>query len=887
MRRIFLDLLALCYPREFRSRYGKDLRSTAQQILTEGQQRSPLFRVWVRVRLSADALSQGLAERFRSLTWGSPKAPALFSDLRQAVRSLFRRPGFTALSALTLSLGIAAVTVVFGLFNAVLLQPLPFHEPDRLVGLWHAAPGLRPDDINQSPASYFLYRDHTESFSNLGLWDNSQATVTGLSEPTRVGRMIVTEGFLPTLGFPLAVGRGFTRDDDRPGAPGTTILTNGFWKTEFGGDPNVVGRTISLDGEPHQVIGVLEDGFVFPRPALLTPARFDRGSVMNGDFSYQIIARLSDGVTLDQAQADLERALPRLATDFAGSLTPATLRDGRFRPVVRSLRDDFVGDAAAPLWVLLGVVGVVLLIACANVGNLYLVRAEGRHQEIALRTAMGASRTNILRTYLLESTALAILGGVLGVCFAALGIKVLVAQGPNLLTQIPNLGVSLPVLGFAFAVSVFSGILFGLLPFVRSGGTDLVSALKEGSKGAGFGRSGRRLRNGLVVAQVAMALVLLVGSGLMVRSFAAMTEVHPGFEDPDQLMTVTLGLAEGSHPDQNQTILAHQAISQALAALPGVTGTGASTSVSLDGRDSHNSLHFEAFPLAPGDLPAVHRVKYVAGDYATTMGIPLVAGRNLSWDDIHERRRAVVVSEDLALRYWSNPTLALGQRLGFDSGDWWEIVGVTGAIHDDGLHLPTVPIVYFPMAGRRADGSDYVIRTMTHVVRTPQGPRLLPEIRSAIWSVDSDLPLDNLGSHGEVVSASLAQTAFSMALLLASGAIALLLGTVGIYSVVSYLVSQRTRELGVRMALGASRNAVGRLVVRSGMGLVAIGIGLGLIGAVGLGSLMEAALFGVTPTDPVTYVSVAFGLSAVALIATWLPARRAARVDPVVALRWE
>jgi putative ABC transport system permease protein len=910
VRHIVLRTLLLFYPRAFRERFGDDLIVMMEEIVGPEKRNGARVGVLPWLRVCWDAATQGSVERATSLSqWVQSRiAPSpishtgpqsrsattggtigfldvLATDARQALRSLLMRPGFTLVSALTLAMGIGATTTVFSIFNAVLLQPLPFSEPHRLVALWHAAPGLRPDEINQSPASYFLYRDNNRVFDDLGLWDRGRATITGLDEPQLLASLTVTEGFLPTLGFPMALGRRFTSEDDRPGATGTVVLNHAYWQSEFGSDTDVLGRTLSVNGEPHEVIGVLAPGFPFPEHAILTPARFDRSTVINGDFSYQIIARLQPEVTLDAAQADLERILPRLATEYRGNLTPSVLREGRFTPVVRELRDDFVGDASGPLWILLGTVGIVLLIACANVGNLYMVRAESRQQEVALRTALGAGRGSIVRYFLMESTMLGLLGGAVGLSMAFGGVRMLQRFGPEVLQRVQGLGIDTSVLFFTLGISLLSGLLFGLLPIARYGRPDLVSALKAGGRSSSGGPQQHRMRNGLVVAQIALAMILLVGSGLMLRSFQAMTSVDPGFERPEELVTVSLSFPRIVVPDAATVARQHEEILRALAGIPGVRSSGATTSVPMDGRDSHNSIHFEDFPVASDDLPAVHRTKSIGGDYSETMGIPLVAGRTLTWADLSDRTRRVVVSEDLALRYWPDASSALGRRLGYAPNDWYEIVGVTGPVHDDGLHASAVPIIYFPMVTTNGAGEVAVQRTLTHVVRSTAGSDVVPAVREAIWSINPNLPLAGLGTHAEVIRHSLGQTAFAMGTLAVSAAIALLLGTVGMYSVIAYIVSQRSREIGVRMALGADRDSVGRLVLRHGANLAGMGVGLGILGAFAFSHILSSALFEVSPADPATYAVVAVILTCVSLIACYVPARRATRVDPAIALR--
>jgi len=909
----YLGALLLFYPRGFRERYGAAILAGLREMYEEVR---PGAGLWQHLRLGisafADSANHGLRERLSRLgRWvrtGSPSGRAgsgrgngpmspgphapfefITRDARHALRALLKRPSFTLVTVVTLGIAIGANAAIFTLVYRVLIQPLPFPEQDRIVSLWHMAPGLRPDEINQSPATYFLYRDGTRVFGDIALWDNASSTITGSGEPQTVRAMIVTASYLPVLGFPMAAGRGFMDADGTPGAPNTVVLTYDYWQNGFGSDTGIVGSTLNVDGEPTEVIGVLGRDFPMRMYQLLRPARLDRATALSGDFSYQVIARLSPGVTTEDARADLARLLPDLPTRFGGSITPAVFEQARFSPVVRPIRDDVVGDLEGPLWVVFGAVAMILLVAAANVANLFLARAEGRQREVALRTALGAGRSAVVRFFMIESVLLGLMGGALGLVVASGAVRGLLALSPETSELVPDLGLNPVVMIFTLGVSVLTGALMGALPLTRYGSPDVVAALKGGD---GTNRSGDRrapgtgLRGALVVTQVGLALVLLVGSALLLRSYQAMKFVDPGFDAPDELVTVRVSISQLSADLPTEITETHRRIQAALAALPGATSVGASSSVTMDGRDSHNPIFVEDFMPDAGAQPPMFRVKDIMPGYTETMGIRLLAGRTLTDADLQDLSRRVVVSEGFAARFWPDAPSAVGRRIGFQPGQWWEIVGVVEPVLDDGMDRPAVAMAYFPMTGVGSSGQAYSRRTLTHVVRSPRGRDLLPEVRAAVWAVDPQLPL-SLSTQTETVELTLVRTAFIMGMLGLSAALALLLGTVGIYGVISYMVTQRTREIGVRMALGATSSGVSRLVVGQGLGLAAWGVGLGLVAAIGITRVLLSFLFGVSALDPVTFVAVPIGLLAVAALASWVPARRAARADPGTILRWE
>jgi predicted permease len=813
---------------------------------------------------------------------------------RYVLRKLARAPLFTAVSVVTLALGIGPNTAIFSIVNGVLLRPLPFEEPESLVGAWHTAPGLGFDLVNQSPATYFTYREESRILEDIGMWDNSQVSVTGLEEPEEVEAMLVTDGTFPILRVQPAIGRAFTAEDDSPDSPETVILAHAYWQRRFGADPGVLGGTLRIDGKPKEIIGVMPAGFRFLRfdPALFLPFRFDRSEVYVGNFRYQAVARLKPGTTIEQANADVDRMIPMTVEKFPKGITLANLREAEFGPRVRPLKEDVVGDVGKVLWVLLGTVGVVLLIACANVANLFLVRAEGRQQELAVRTALGADRRQLARELLLESVTLGILGGLAGLLLAIAGIRLLVAIGPESLPRLGEIAIDPSVLLFTLGISVFAGLLLGLLPVIKFGSLNLVSALKEGGRGGSEGKERHRARSALVVSQIALALVLLIASGLMIRSFQALKRVHPGFERPEEVMTLRIFIPEAEVEDKVQVARTHQQILERINAIPGLDSVGLSSSITMDGWDSNDAIYVEGFlPASEDQIPPIRRFKWISENYFETMGNPVLAGRPITWADTYDYARVVVVTENFAREYWGEPTEAVGKRIKQNMDDpWREIVGVVGNVHDDGVGEDATAVVYWPMLVTDFWGEELVTRrAMAYAIRTTRtgSPSLFQELRQAVWSVNPNLPLANVRTLEEILEESMARTSFTLIMLGIASGVALLLGAVGIYGVISYVVSQRTQEIGVRIALGAKKADVIRLVLRHGLLLTGAGLLLGLGVSVGLTRLMAALLFGVSPADPATYGAVSASLAGIALLASYLPARRAASLDPTEALRWE
>ena len=811
----------------------------------------------------------------------------LWRDLRYTVRLALKQPGFAAVAVLTLALGIGATTAIFSVVYGVLLKPLPFGEPDRLVGMWHRAPELGFDVFQQSPATYFTYRKENRVFEDVGMWvPFPDVSITDRGEPERVQALYVTDGTLPILKVHPLLGRLFTKADDTPGSPDRTVLTYGYWQRRFGGARDIVGQTVTIDAKSFEVIGVLPSsfGFLDRNPAVLLPLRLNPAGTNLGGFSYNAIARLKPDVTITQANDDVARMIPLVWERFPPQPGEQEIR---LRPNVRPMSDDVIGDVRRVLWILLGTVGIVLLIACANVANLFLVRAEGRRRELAVRTALGASRGRLARALFTECVMLGLAGGLLGLVLARAGIGLLVWLAPSGLPRVGEIGLHPVVLLFTLATTIVAGLLFGLIAVLKFGAPS-VTALEEGGRAASEGPQRHRTRNMLVVAQVALALVLLVVSGLMVRTFVALRHVDPGFTRPEQVQTFRVAIPATLVSDPEQTVRTHEQIAERLRQLPGVESVGMASSITMDGIYFNGSILVEEFPETGARARQFRRHKFIAPGYFQTMGNQVLVGRTITWRDTYQDTLVAVVSETLAREYWENPAGALGKRIRVSANQpWREIIGIVGNERDDGLNQAAPTIVYWPMASKRFLDQPFISRTMSYAVRSDRihSPGFLRELEHIVWSVNPNLPLANVQTLDEIRSDSMAQTSFALMMLVIAAAMALLLGVVGLYGVIAYIAAQRTREIGIRMALGAQMGDIRKMFLRHGLWLTTTGIAVGVGVALVLSRVMRALLFGVGATDPVTYAAVSAALAAVMLLAMYLPARRASRVDPIVALR--
>ena len=798
----------------------------------------------------------------------------LWQDLRYAARTFSKQPAFAGATVLTLALGIGASAAIFSVVYGVMLKPLPFPDPGQLVHLGHRSEATALEFWNHGPATYFTASDHQRVFEGLGAWESNQVSITGRGDPERVEALVVTHTMLPLLRVQPIRGRSFTSDDDAAGSPLRVMLSHGYWQRRFGG-ADAIGQLLQIDGAPAEIIGVLPSSFKFLRsqPAIVLPLQLDRADAFHIEFDFEALGRMKPGVTLEQANSDMARWI---------GLLPDVFDRLQFKPYATSLTDYVTGDVSRVLWILLAAVGIVLLIACGNVANLFLVRAEGRQQEFAMRAALGASRARIARGLLSESVVLALAGGAIGLVFAQAAIVALRAIAPAELPRIDDININPTVLLFTLIISLVSGVLFGLVALLRFGKPSSTS-LKEGGRSSTDAPGRLRVRNALVVAQVALALMLLIVSGLMIRTFIAMRNVQPGFTDPEQVQTFRVDIPDGLVSDDQQAARMHQSISERLRQVPGVASVGLSSSITMDGEDNGNPIDVEEFPRSPGQLGPLRRFKSIAPGYIETMGNHMAAGRTVTWTDILERRPVVVISEPLAREYWNEPARAVGKRVrGSSSDPWREIIGVTGAERDDGLNHPATPIVYWPMLSESYDW-----RGMAYAVRSSRvgNSGFLRELQRAVWSVNPNLPLAAVQTLDHIQSYSMAQTSFAMVMLAISASVALLLGVVGIYAVIAYVVAQRTREIGIRMALGARTIDVRGMFLRQALWLTMSGVAIGIAASLFVTDVLSSLLFGVGRLDPLTYVAVSAALTGVALVATHIPARRAAKVDPIIALR--
>jgi predicted permease len=723
-------------------------------------------------------------------------------------------------------------------------------------------------------------------------------SVTGTSEPEEVRTLFVTDGVLPMLGAQPMLGRVFSRTDGTPASPETVVLTAGYWRSRFGGDRSAIGRTLMLDSVPREIIGVLPDSFRFldRDVSLVVPYRFDRSKVFLGQFSYAAIARLKPGTSIDQASADVARMIPIALTRFppfpGGSVK--MFEEARLTPHVLSLKDDLVGDVRTVLWVLMGTIGLVLLIACANVANLLLVRAESRQQELAIRAALGAGSARIARELLLESITLGILGGVVGLGLAFGALRLLVALAPGNLPRLHDITLDVPVLLFTLGLSVVAGLLFGAIPVFKYAGGQLSTMLRGGGRTASASKERHRARNTLVVAQIALALVLLVGSGLMIRTFQALRDVHPGFVRPNEVQTLRLGIPDSQVKEEAAVVRMHQAIMDKVAAVPGVESVALASTVTMSGDGWHDPLFAQDRTYVESQIPPIRLFKFVSPGYMKTMGGSLIAGRDFTWADVYGLRPVAMVSDNLARELWGHPSAAIGKHVRpYANGAWREVVGVLSDMRDDGVNQKAATVAYWPLLMAdftpTRDTRAFVQRDVSYVIRSSRtgSSGFVNELGHAVWSINPNLPLADVRTLQDIYDASLARTSFTLVMLGIAGAMALLLGVAGIYGVISYSVSQRAREIGIRIALGAQAQTVTRMFVAHGFTLAVIGVAIGLSAAVGIMRLMSSLLFEVSPVDPLTYVMVSLALIAATIVASYVPAVRATMTDPIEALRSE
>ena len=815
-----------------------------------------------------------------------------FLPLRVLCRRAAAGPGFTLAAVATLAVGIGASIAIFSIVNAVLLRPLPVPDSERLVMLRHAAPGLgQLDELPLSDALYFLYAEESRTLGGVAAYRGEQASFTGPENPRRVQAARVTASFFEVMRTPPRLGRGFTPEDDRPGAAPVAVLAAGLWRTRFGADPGVVGRVVDVDGASVEVVGVMPPGFRFSRPAaeLWRPLGLDRDDTQLGAFGVNGVARLAAGSTLEQAQAELGAMTSDLADVFPDEGAAPVLANAGFRPLVARAREVVVGDVAATLWTLLGAAGFLLLIACANVANLFLVRSEARRGEVAVRAALGAGRGRLVGSVFAESLVLAVAGGLAALPLALLAVRLLVRFGPRELPRLDEISIDAAVLLFGLAASVAAGLLFGVLPAWRARAAAAAGRPAAGARGASAARERQLARRGLVVVQIALALTLLVGSGLSVRSFQKLAAVDPGF-DPADVLTFGLALPRrGYETDESRLAFHRQAVAR-LRALPGAAGAAAASTVPLGGEMSGSGHTVEGRPLADGEVPPVFTWKRVSPAYFDAMRVALVEGRVFDALDGERDAPVVVVSRAVARAQWPGESaLGKGIRLGGppaeEGEEWARVVGVVDDVRETALHEDPPPMVYYPIPGVVGGGG--VPPVMRYLVRVPNAAALAGAVRETVRALDPTLPVADVETLETLVGRARGERAFVMVLLVVAAALALLLGSVGLYGVVACAVAQRRREIAVRMAVGAQVADVRRLVLAEAGWMAGAGVAAGVVSAVALTRRLQALLFETAPLDPVVFGAVSLLLAAVCLLASWLPARRAAGIDPMTILRAE
>jgi predicted permease len=811
------------------------------------------------------------------------------------IRRLRQSPMFTLTTVVTLALGIGANAAIFSVLQGVLLKPLPYADPESLISVNHAAPGVEIPKAGISPFLYLTYRDQSRTLEDIGMYNSDDVSVTGLAEPEQILALNVTQSVLPILGVQPALGRLFSRQDDTPGSPRTALISHGYWQRRFGANPSAVGRRILVGGNAVEIIGVLPASFRFldRNVDLFRPLQWDRGKTLLGNFSFDALARLKPGVAMATVNADLTRLIP-VAIDafppFPGG-NKAMFHEARLSPILLPLKQELVGDIGKALWVLMGTIGVVLIIACANVANLLLLRTEGRQHELAIRLALGAGWQQIAGALILESVTLAALGGAAGLGLAYGAIRLLVAIAPANLPRLSEIAVDGRVMLFTAAVSLAAALLFGAAPAWKYAGPHVAQTLRAGGRSLSQSRERHRARSVLVVVQVGLALLLLIGSGLMIRTFQALRNVQPGFTNPEQLQTLHVDIPGSQVKDAVQATRMQQSILDKIAAIPGVESAAYTSRIPLGGSGWHDPIYAEDHAYAEGKLPPVLTYKFFSPGMVKTMGGTLVTGREFTWTDLYEQRRVAMVSENLARELWHEPSAAIGKRIrGITKDEWREIVGVTADERTDGVdQKPPATAIWPALTANFGGNKTFVFRSVAIVIRSRRTGTsgFLDEVRRAVWSVNPNLPLYNVRTMEELYRKSLARTSFTLVMLAIAGAMALLLGVIGIYGVISYSVSQRAREIGIRMALGSPRGEITRMFVAHGLRLAGVGTVCGLGAALACTRLMKSLLFEISPLDPMTFAGVPLVLVAAAMAASYLPALRAALVDPVESLRAE
>ena len=835
----------------------------------------------------------GLVQEQSGDVWRWPLMEDLWMDVRYGLRMLRKNSVFTVIGLLTIAIGIGANTAVFCVLNRVLLKPLNYPRAEELVSLRQMAPGAPglSDFVNGlrlSASMYFTYAEHNRTFQSLGVWISGTANVTGRAEPEQVRTANVSDGVLEALEVPPEIGRWLSASDQIPRAAETVMLSHGYWQRRLGGDRSVLGRDLMVDSRPRQIVGVMPPGFRIGDKDfdLIVPLAFDRGKLILAGFGFNGIARLRSRVTIAEANADMARMLPIWMNSWSNGpgTNPHFYENWKITPSLQPLKQEVIGNVVAVLWTVMGTIALVMLIACANVANLFLVRIEVRQQELAVRAALGAGWERIVRGLLVESVMLGLMAGMLGMGLAYGGVELLRSMGPANLPRLSEVSLDLRTLEFTLFLSLLSGLLLGLIPALKYAGPHTAFALQSTERTASVSRERHRTRNLLVLGQVAMALVLLVSAGLMIRTFQALRTVEPGFTDAQHLQLMRISIPNSLVAEPERVTRIRSEIADRLGAIPGVQSVGFASEMPMEGfAPDWDEIYAEDKVYTDGQIQPLRLFKFVSPTFFHTTGTQMIVGREPTWTEVYGMRPVVMVSENLARELWGSPSAAIGRRLrDRRRTQWHEVIGVVEDVHEEGVQQKAPETVYW-------SGPADSMRTVTFAVRSERSgtQSFLNEIRQAVWSVNSNLALASMRTMQEVYDASLARTSFTLVMLGIAGAMALVLGVIGIYGVISYMVSQRRREIGIRLALGAQRGDVLTMVLRQGAELALVGVVIGIGAAFGLTRLLTGLLFGVTAHDPITFVAVATLLLSVALVACYVPARRAMLINPMVALHYE
>jgi len=829
--------------------------------------------------------------------WQWSMLESILADLKLAVRRLIKAPGFAATVLLTLAIGVGANTAVFSVVNSVLLKPLPYPESDGLVSLSLKAPGAAgltnfQTGLPLSASMYFTFSENNRAFQSVGAWTKYKANVTGLARPEQLNSILITDGVLEALGVPPYTGRELTAADQVPNGPRNVVLAYGYWQRRFGGDRSVVGRTIIIDSQQRTIVGVMPRGFrvVDQDFDILVPFAFQRNKQTLAGFGLQGIGRLKPGVTISEANADIARMIPIWMDSFSngpGSDSHWYVR-WKITPDLQFLKQEVIGNVGSVLWVIMGTIGLVLLIACVNVANLLLVRAEARQLELSIRAALGAGRGRITRELLVESVLLGLIGGMLGIGVAAAGLRLIVSIGPANLPRLNEISLDGRSLLFTLLIALVSGLLFGSIPawkYSRSRTTASLGATRTVSAS----RERHQSRNILVIVQVAMALVLLVSAMLMIRTFQQLRAVDPGFTEPFSLQTVHIAIPDSLITNVRMVTRVENSIADKLASLPGVSSAAFAALAPMEDVGHGWNVVFVEGKTYQGD-PPIRFYNYISPGYLQALGTRLIAGRDFTWKETYDLEPKAIVSENLAREEWGSAAKAIGKRFREAPAEpWSEVIGVAENVHYNGVDERAPAIVYWPAMIQNPWLGTFTPRSVTFAVRSKRAgtEAFLNEVQQAVWSVNADLPVASPRTMQEIYSKSLARTSFSLVMLAIAGAMALALGMIGIYGVISYAVSQRTREIGIRLALGAQKSELRWMFMRSAMVLTGIGVLIGMGAAATIVRLMRTLLFGIKPLDPLSFAVVPLILAFAAVLASFVPASRVAAVNPADALKVE